>query len=354
MKVRKLEEEKFQLEEEKVQLEEENAHLQDKLTISESKEDALEKELERCLAESRKCKSRLRQCYTKIQRLSGPSQIAGEMDPAKISEIIIRFLEESELSEEQVVEGFLSAICVKKSYEKFISQGIINMNLPQVSSHYKSIMYKELKWKFRPWICLRELDKVATVSFRGYEVIRRIEFNGEEAKYRQGLFYNRMELSRLSKELEEYGATILPYQLTSNAVKFDIQPAVKFILERYGLWGYVENKESVIAAATVDGGELAWKLTQISAGIKICDPRAVDPITGELLFGESGHENVQSRSLCFPLQIHIAKDNSAFYSTQLKGFFEDLNNMEDDYVNGLKFSQGADMCSLQKTVCRGK
>jgi hypothetical protein len=229
------------------------------------------------------------------------------MDPAKISEIIIRFLEESELSEEQVVEGFLCAICVKKSYEKFISQGIVNMNLPQVSSHYKSIIYKELKWKFRPWICLRELDKVATVSFHGYEVIRRIDFNGEEAKYRQGLFYNRMELSRLSKELEEYGATILPYQLTSNAVKFDIQPAVKFILERYGLWGYVENKESVIAAATVDGGELAWKLTQISAGIKICDPRAVDPITGELLFGESGHENVQSRSLCFPLQIHIEK-----------------------------------------------
>lgn len=30
-----------------------------------------------------------------------------------------------------------------------------------------------------------------------------------------------------------------------------------------------------------------------------------------------------------------------------------LNNMEDEYVGGLTFSQGADMCSLQKTVCRG-
>jgi hypothetical protein len=56
-------------------------------------------------------------------------------------------------------------------------------------------MYKELKWKFRPWVCLMELNKVATVSFQGYEVIRRIEFHGEDAKYQQGLFCNRMELS---------------------------------------------------------------------------------------------------------------------------------------------------------------
>lgn len=55
--------------------------------------------------------------------------------------------------------------------------------------------------------------------------------------------------SRLSKELEEYGKTILPYELTSNTQ-------------------YVKNQESVIAEATVDAGKLVWKLTQISAGIK--------------------------------------------------------------------------------------
>ncbi len=104
----------------------------------------------------------------------------------------------------------------------------------------------------------------------------------------------------------------------------------------------------------MDRGELAWKLTQISAGIKICDPRAIDPLTGRLLFGESGDENLQSPSLCFPLHVHIAKDNTEFYTTQLAGFFQDLNNMEDEHVGGLKFSQGADMCSLQKTVCHGK
>lgn len=84
------------------------------------------------------------------------------------------------------------------------------------------------------------------------------------------------------------------------------------------MWGYVKDKQKVIAAATVDRGKLAWKkLTQISAGIKKCDPRAIDPITGRLLFSESGDENLQSDSLCFPRHAHTAKDSSEFYSTQL-------------------------------------
>ena len=128
------------LEEEKARLEEENAHLQDKLTISKAKEDAQEKELEQSLAESMKCKSRLHVCYNKIQHLSTTSMVASEMNPTRVSEIILQFLEEGELSEEQIVEGFQSAICVEKRYEKLISQGIINMNLPLVSLHYKNIM----------------------------------------------------------------------------------------------------------------------------------------------------------------------------------------------------------------------
>ncbi len=185
-------------------------------------------------------------------------------------------------------------------------------------------------------------------------MIRKIEFYGEESKYKKGLFYNRMELSRLSRLLEQHGESILPFELTSNAIKFDLRAAVKFLLQKYGLWDLVAEKENVLVAATVDGGELAWKLTQVSAGIKICDPRAIDPLTGRLLFGESGHDNLQSQSHCYPLHVQIAKDNSEFYNRQLSGFFEVLNNMEDEYVGGLTFSQGADMCSLQKTVCRGK
>lgn len=52
-------------------------------------------------------------------------------------------------------------------------------------------------------------------------------------------------------------------------MKFDIPTATKLGLEKYKLWNYIKNNQKVLLAATVDGGQLAWKLTQISAGTKI-------------------------------------------------------------------------------------
>jgi len=223
-----------------------------------------------------------------------------------------------------------------------------------VQSHFGAIMYQELQQKFSPWICLRELDFAATVSFCGYEVIRRIEFADlESAKYRRGLLKSRQELSWLSKLLEDHGKTILPYQVTNNSVKFNLQCAVPWLLKKIGLWNYVREQELVTAAATVDGGELAWQLTQVSAGLKICDSRAVNPLTGLCLFGESGYDRVQSRYMCFPLHVHIAKDNKEFYATHLREFFMELNQLEDQYTGGLQFTHGADMCLLIKSVKRG-
>jgi hypothetical protein len=79
-----------------------------------------------------------------------------------------------------------------------------------------------------------------------------------------------------------------------------------------------------------------------------------DPLTGELMFGECGHKNVQSRNVCYPLHIFIAKDNKELYRRQLNSFFREVNMMEDQHPNSIRFVQGADMCSLQKTLNTGK
>ena len=92
-------------------------------------------------------------------------------------------------------------------------------------------------------------------------------------------------------------------------------------MEWHGLWEHVSNNQEVMMSATVDGGELAWKLTQVSAGIKMVDPKTKDPLTGELMFGECGHKNVQSRNVCYPLHIFIVKDNKELYRRQLNSFF---------------------------------
>jgi hypothetical protein len=49
----------------------------------------------------------------------------------------------------------------------------------------------------------------------------------------------------------------------------------------------------------------------------------------------------------------LAKDNRQFYTDELSGFFADINQLEDDFPQGLRFAHPADMSSLQKIVNHG-
>jgi hypothetical protein len=47
---------------------------------------------------------------------------------------------------------------------------------------------------------------------------------------------------------------------------------IQFLMEKHGLCQRIVEGEKVVMVAPVDGGELAWKVTQIYAGIKFVDP----------------------------------------------------------------------------------
>jgi hypothetical protein len=83
---------------------------------------------------------------------------------------------------------------------------------------------------------------------------------------------------------------------------------------KFGLWNYVESDEHITVAVTVDEGELTWQHMQVCAGVKNCDPRAIDPHTGQLLFSNSGSKQV--------LHVHITKDTGNFFDQHLSFFFE--------------------------------
>ncbi len=88
-------------------------------------------------------------------------------------------------------------------------------------------------------------------------------------RYLRGLFKSLQELSRLSHEFEAYGAQILPYQVTKNAVMLKALVAVEWMLEKFGFWSHVENEDIVTVAVIVDRNELAWQLMKVSTSIKI-------------------------------------------------------------------------------------
>ena len=79
--------------------------------------------------------------------------------------------------------------------------------------------------------------------------------------------------------------------------------------------------------------------------------------------GPKGTDGVQSRDLCFPLQVMIENDNKELLHSQFKPFYTEVNEFEDKhrYLNiayhthwSFSIAHPADMLALQKLVCRGE
>ena len=313
-------------------------------------------QLEQELANVNRCISDLQKRVRRMENNSYRSTIPRNgSNPYRNTKNLLTSWKNSNCSPEEVANGVFKAICETRYLRDDVCQAILanDVFFKDVKKHYESKMYEELRYKFRGWICLQQIDMNPTVSFRSYEVIRRTEFvEDATVKYQRGLLQSRHKLGRLCRQLETYGQQLIPYDITGNSVKFDVERAIQFLLEKHSLWGFVRQGERVVMAATVDGGELSWNVTQVSAGVKIVDPRAKDPVSGGLLFGESGHDRVQSQFHCYPLHIIIAKDNKNLYQTHLSSFFREVNRFEELHP-GLDIAQEADMCSLIKTLGKG-
>ena len=93
-------------------------------------------------------------------------------------------------NDDAVVKSVVGALVSERKYRTHLTEAIIENEgmIPTLPCHYESQMYRKLQHKFRPWLCLQELDLCATVSFHAFDRIRNIEFCEEQArKYRRGL-----------------------------------------------------------------------------------------------------------------------------------------------------------------------
>ncbi len=129
------------------------------------------------------------------------------LDPFQAVASLMTELLSQDVPDDEIVCGFMMALLSwkfkKKTIEFLLAQ---ELHLRSLFDSIGKKKYVELQEKFKPWVCLQELDFVATVSFHGYEVIQRIEFcNEDDNKYMRGLFKHRQELSTFSLKLEEHG-----------------------------------------------------------------------------------------------------------------------------------------------------
>jgi hypothetical protein len=172
---------------------------------------------------------------------------------------------------------------------------------------------------FQPWKFQKSIDTNAAGGLN-YESCNSIRKDVEElGKKSIGVIPHGTTIAKYAKLLENHA--VEKFGLAIDVAKTDHGPSLSFDLDNllrliiggYGLDKYAATGSGhppVMIAHTLDGAMLTAHLGHVTAGIKIVDPRAKNPLTDlpigmDLLF--------QSRDLCFPAQIVFGKDCKQLY-----------------------------------------
>jgi hypothetical protein len=154
----------------------------------------LKAELERLKLEAKQAESNSIWASTSDRKayaqLSDLQKFRGaQCDPISSCTSLVKVLSGSGISEAEIVQGFLLALCEKKKTRQHIVSAVLQSIVGEnIKGEVELTFYRSIQEKFAPWKCLLHLDHEASVSFQGLNIICKIEFYGEDkVKYRRGI-----------------------------------------------------------------------------------------------------------------------------------------------------------------------
>jgi hypothetical protein len=174
---------------------------------------------------------------------------------------------------------------------------------------------------FTPWKIMKAIDITGfNLSLAGIEVLRRLDVAG---RYARGIIPSKSTILRSARKVEAAGDSICPFSMIGRGFRdndddgdigegfeFDVVKVTATLFDAFGLTT-VAKRQSIDLALTSDGAQLTNTLSHVAAGLKFNDMAMCDPTTKHPLLLHGPDSLVQSRNLCFPLRIVIAKDNKA-------------------------------------------
>jgi len=212
-----------------------------------------------------------------------------------------------------------------------------------------------------PWKILKAMDLAPKrcLNYHGIEVLREVE--GLD-RYEQGMLPSRLSVQKVARKMYDVGQEIIPIIPVDcplgEMYKFDYKRKLRLILKSFGLHDAAQTS-NVEISITLDGTELCDFHRHVTAGVKVTDRRAVDPLTKRPLCSNIGMSsntsllillintlnsiiillmfhhfhillldnilratfNCQSSNNCFIFMSMIGKDSKEAY-TYFKDFFE--------------------------------
>lgn len=187
---------------------------------------------------------------------------------------------------------------------------------------------------FSPWKILKAMDLAGfKLSLAGIEVLRHVEV---PSRYGRGSLPSKSTILRCARKLEAAAKELCPFTMigrtfqdeetqharehsstmtdddddsvVGEGFEFDTVKVTETLFRAYGLIDEAKQRSVELGLAS-DGAQLTNTVSHVAAGLKFNDVTMRDPTTKKPMLLHSPDSLVQSRNLCFPLRIVIAKDS---------------------------------------------
>jgi hypothetical protein len=212
----------------------------------------------------------------------------------------------------------------------------------------------------------RILDLSGSVlNLSGYNALRKgMEADVDGRIVRNGgWLVSKYHVMKAMTQVEDAAKQVIPFFSLAPAagidgIYFDYPKLLAYLLKLYKLDVVASDltQPAVEFSITLDGADLSRNISHVTAGVKINDPRAIDPITG-IPIGCEDSTKVQSRELCFPFKILIARDTKTLYDNYYSDFFTFFKQVEQngfgDYPRPFIVSSPQDLSSFWKVFKKG-
>jgi len=197
----------------------------------------------------------------------------------------------------------------------------LGMSLTEIVAQVKLWLRKNV---FTPQAILKEMDlSGGTLNYQGLDVLRSVETKGKRY-YRGSVLPSPACLKRAAKVVERKADEVCPMEefetQWGKGIKLCEARTVKLVLDSFGLAEKAKS-EKVSLSESIDASKITKNLSCITAGFKVTDIAAVDPVTKKALFVDGLFSNMQSRNNVFPLQMILAKETKESYDA-FKSFFD--------------------------------
>jgi hypothetical protein len=220
-----------------------------------------------------------------------------------------------------------------------------------------------------PYRCAIETAKLIDLSgsvlnLSGYDTLRRGMEADEHGKIKRmgGWLASKYQVMKAMTSVETHAKDVIPFDVVDvdgiDGFKFQYEPLLLYLLKLFQLEDAARdtNQPPVQISITLDGADLSRNVTHVTAGVKINDPRSIDPLSG-LPIGVENSRKVQSRELCFPFKSLLAKDSKELYDNHFGDFFDYFKYVQTNGLDGgairINVTSPQDQSSFWKALKRG-